>query len=126
MRVIECTAEEAAPHLGAVFSRKANPHQLEDMATLLQGCRCFLVHDGRNIAATYALKGQGGEVWIQAAAGSARLDLCDLLDDLAQQHGAGFQSIGFRTYRRGLVKKARDRGYHVADDTDGYTMRKEL
>lgn len=127
MRALECSPDDVMGILGRVFRPKANPHGVTDLPGLLQGCRCYRVFDDDGSAiAAYALKGQGSEIWVQAAAGSAAIDLCDVFDDLIPRHGPGFQSIGFRTYRRGLCKKAGDRGYRVIDETDGYTMRKTL
>ncbi len=96
------------------------------MGELMQGL-CYLVYaDNSQVIGAYVLQGQGTEVWIQAAAGSASIDLCDLFDDLIAKHGAGFETVAFRTYRKGLVKRALQYGYAIASDADGYTMRKNL
>jgi len=119
--------EAAKPILHKVFRKKANPHGLSSLDELLRGSRCFhVLDDDSQVIAAYALQGRGSEIWVQAAAGSADLDLCDLLDDLIPRHGAAFRSLGFHTYRRGLRKKAEDRGYALIDETDGYTMRKNF
>ena len=125
MRAVECSPQLAASFLASVLS-KANPGGAMDMATLLRG-RCFAVLDEQeNAVGAYVLRGQGAEVWVQAAAGRADIDLCDLFDELIAKHGAGFASIGFRTYRRGLARKAVKRGYELVGVEDGYILRKNL
>lgn len=126
MRAAPCTPAEAARFLAPALGAKANPGGAADMAELLRGS-CFLVRDeaGRGVGA-YVLRGQGGEVWVQAAAGRAGTDLAEVFDGMIEQHGAGFESIAFRTYRRGLVEKAKRRGYMVVDQSDGYILRKKL
>ncbi|MES2163355.1 MAG: hypothetical protein V4476_19550 [Pseudomonadota bacterium] len=128
MRAEPCSANLAASFLVTVLQDKANPRQEMMMVDLLKG-RCFVVlDDGDNAIGAYVLNGQGAEVWVQAAAGrpDVGFDLCDLLDDLIARHGAGFESIGFRTYRGGLVRKALRRGYEVVSREDGHIMRKKL
>lgn len=120
-----CTPVEIVDHLATILAGKPNPVGSLTMAELLDG-KCFAVRDGGRIIGAYVLRGQGGEVWIQAAAGRAGVDLCDLFDDLIAKHGAGFQSIGFKTYRRGLVRKAQARGYRITSQQDGYTMKKAI
>lgn len=109
-----------------VVGRKANPLATLTMDELRDGMPFAVLNDGGQMVGAYVLRGQGGEVWIQAAAGTAEIDLCDVFDDLIAKHGAGFETVAFRTYRRGLVKKSQDRGYQVAGYSDGYTMRKKL
>lgn len=126
MRANPCTSAEAARFLGPALGVKANPGGMVDMEEVLRGV-CFLARDdaGTPVGA-YVLRGQGSEVWVQAAAGWAQYDMCDVLDDLFERHAEGFESIAFRTYRRGLVEKAKRRGYTVASESDGYILRKSL
>lgn len=125
MRAEPCTQQLAESFLGVVL-RKANPRGALDMGTLLRG-RCFVVLDNAdNAIGAYVLRGEGAEVWVQAAAGRADIDLCDLFDELIAKHGAGFASIGFRTDRRGLARKAIKRGYELVCETEGYILRKTL
>lgn len=120
-----CTPAEIVDHLATILAGKPNPVGSLTMAELMDG-QCFAVRDGGRIIGAYVLRGQGSEVWIQAAAGRAGVDLCDLFDDLFAKHGAGFASIGFKTYRRGLVRKAQARGYQITSRQDGYTMKKAI
>jgi hypothetical protein len=120
-----CTPREAAEHLAAILGRQANPFGNLSMRELLNGA-CFAVRDGGQVIGAYVLRGQGVQVWVQAAAGRAGVDLCDLFDDLIAKHGAGFESIGFKTYRRGLVRKALARGYQITSRENGYTMKKAI
>lgn len=120
----ECGRGTAAAILLHYLCPKSNPHGF-GIDEITAG-RCFSVMQNGHAIGAYVLQGHGPEVWIQAAAGSANLDLCDLFDELTRKHGAGFRSIAFKTYRRGLVKKAQERGYVVVSTDDGYTMRKFL
>jgi hypothetical protein len=124
MNAAPCSPQFAARHLLPVL-RKANPAGTLAMCLLLDG-QPFAVRDDAGVVGVYVLKGQDDQVWIQAAAGRAGVDLCDLFDDLIQRHGAGFASIGFKTYRRGLVRKAQARGYQITGRADGYTMTKAI
>jgi hypothetical protein len=122
-----CSPQFAARHLLPVLA-KANQSRTLTMGLLLDG-QSYAVRDAAGaVLGVYVLKGQGDQVWIQAAAGRAGLDLCDLFDDLIQRHGAGFASIGFQTTRRGLVRKARARGYQITGGlfTGVYTMTKAI
>lgn len=127
MRAEECSQEQAAQLLRPVLGSKPNPIGSLDMGALVDG-RCYWVkNDAGELIGAYVLRGHDREIWIQAAAGCAHVDLCDLFDELIPKHGPGFASIGFKTYRRGLVKKARQRGYVVEHEENGcYTMRKFL
>lgn len=126
MQARRCTPEQAATILRRVTGAKPNPGGKVDIAELTDGA-CFAVFDRRDkVIGGYCLQGHGSEVWVQAAAGSADIDLCDLFDDLIAKHGAGFQSIAFRTYRRGLVRKALKRGYSIVAEGDGFILRKYL
>jgi hypothetical protein len=120
-----CAPDEAACHLAAILGSNANPFGTLSMGELLNGA-CFAVRDGGQVIGAYVLRGHGSEVWVQAAAGRAGVDLCDLFDDLIAKHGAGFESIGFRTYRRGLVRKALARGYQITSRENGFTMKKAM
>ncbi len=120
-----CSPSEVIDHLATILDGKANPVGDTSIDELLTGV-CFAVRDGARIVGAYVLRGIGDEVWIQAAAGRAEVDLCDLFDNLIAKHGKGFRSIGFRTFRRGLVRKAMARGYRITSQENGYTMRKAL
>ena len=125
MRGVACEPGEVVETLLPVLGRKANPGG-RPLSEALDG-QCFKVLDGAGkIVAAYVLRGQGGEVWIQAAAGRADIDLSDVIDDLIAKHGAGFESIAFRTDRVGCVKKALRRGYRIVSTENGFTMRKKL
>lgn len=127
MKGFEVSIEAAKPILSGILKPKANPLGVTDLDDLLQGCRCYHVEDEKGqVVAAYALRGYDREIWVQAAAGRTDADLCDVLNELIPRHGAGFASMAFRTYRRGLRKKAIERGFWTADNSDGFTMRKNL
>jgi hypothetical protein len=128
MHAAPCSPIEAARLLAPVLDCKANPFGAMTMDELLTGQRFLVTDESGEPVGAYVLRGQGAEVWIQAAAGSASVDLCDLFDELVIKHGAGFKSIAFRTYRPGLVKKAQQRGYATVNRTDdgAFIMRKKL
>lgn len=126
MRASLCKPEQIADMLRSVLAGKPNPQQELTLAILTDG-NCYQVQDehGQQVGA-YVLRGQGSEVWIQAAAGKGKIDFCDLFDDLIAKHGAGFETMAFRTQRRGLVAKALRRGFEITDKNNGYTLRKFL
>jgi hypothetical protein len=128
MRAAECHHSIASAILAPVLDNKANPHGNLAMPDLLSGRAFQVVDEGGALVGAYVLRGQGTEVWVQAAAGRASADLSDEFDALIARHAAGFETVAFRTYRRGLVRKAIARGYHVARRTDdgGYILRKKL
>lgn len=72
----------------------------------------------------YALMALGRELWIQAAGGAGPDDLTALgFGAIERQASAGgFESVGFQTRRRGLVRKAEKLGYVV----DGWILRKKI
>lgn len=125
MRSQECSKERARLLIAPVLQAKSNPENLT-IDDLIQG-RCFQVTDdsGQEIGG-YVLRGIDSEIWIQAGAGRAGVDLCDLYEDLILRHGAGFKTIAFKTHRRGLVKKALQRGYKVENLQMGFILRKEI
>lgn len=90
--------------------------------------QCFKLMDGAGkILGAYILKIDGAELWIALGAGRAEVDLTAAGLALIEAQGRQFDSIGFKTKRRGLVKKAEKHGYTVAASNDGiYTMRKKL
>lgn len=120
-----CTPSEVIVHLETILDGKPNPDGSLTMAELLDGA-CFAVREGGQIVGAYVLRGQGTEVWVQAAAGRHGTDLAEMFDDLIAKHGRGFKSIGFRTHRAGLVRKAIKRGYQITSRENGYTMKKAI
>ena len=126
MRARRCAHAEAEEFLGPVMGPKPNPYGALTMRELLDGVPYLVSDDDGRPVGAYVLRGQGSEVWVQAAAGRADIDLSYLFDDLIEQHGAGFKSIAFSTHRRGLVKKALNRGFEIVESSNGYTMRKKL
>lgn len=92
------------------------------LKNILHGCQFFILQSTKGEFA-YALIPAGRELWIQAAGGKAKIDLTDLgLGAIeAQAKAARFESVGFQTRRKGLVKKAIAHGYEI----DGYILRKK-
>lgn len=124
MRAEGCKPEQVANILRLVLGRKPNPKNELTIDELLTG-NCFQVLDGEKQVGAYVLQVNGNEVWIQAAAGKSKY-LSFIFDDLIDKHAAGFKSVAFRTYRAGLVKNAIKCGYEIAEQKDGFTMRKFL
>jgi hypothetical protein len=70
----------------------------------------------------YTVEVDGGELFITSASGRAAFDLVKLGLGVIEKQAAGFDSVGFKTMRRGLVKKAQKQGYRIV----AYIMRKDL
>lgn len=123
MKIRPCSKAAAAVLLQPALAGRANPLGIgADEAT---DGHCFAMFDGNAIGAI-VLQNRGRELWIQAAAGRAAVDLCDVIDGITTNCG-DFDTVAFMTHRRGLAKKAIDRGYEVAGIDNGrYTMRKFL
>jgi len=120
-----CAPAEIKNIIAGVLKQQANPFGNLSLDELLNGA-CFTVEDEQGQIGAYVLIGQGSECWVQAAAGSSRMNLCDLFNELIDKHASGFKTVAFKTYRRGLVKNAIAHGYQIAEHADGYTMRKYL
>lgn len=77
-----------------------------------------------NGSAVFVVNKNGGQLWIQAAAGAAADNLTeiglDLIEEMARQ--ADCTQVAFQTMRRGLVKKANQRGYEIA----GWILKKAV
>lgn len=93
------------------------------LRNILHGCQFFILQSTKGEFA-YALIPEGRELWIQAAGGKAKVDLTHLgLGAIeGQAKAARFESVGFQTRRKGLVKKAQAHGYEI----DGYILRKKI
>jgi len=93
-----------------------------DAASLAEKNLRFVVEQDGQIIGGYLLEVRDGEICIVAAAGNAKLDLTRVGFDIVEKQAAGFESVGFTTKRRSLVKKALRHGYRI----DGFVMRKKL
>lgn len=113
------TWQEAAARLAGLA--RLDPRGLAteaDTPGMCQAGECFEVSDASG-AAVVVVRLVGGAAWIDAAGGGGGLDLVHAIDDAMT--AAGVRSVGFQTQRRGLVRRAIRRGYHVA----GYIMRRD-
>jgi len=119
----QCAPDEVRGILAAAYNARTitdgNKRSLDDM--LARGL-CFKVMHGGAIVGAYVLKIDGPEVWVMLAGGSASVDLSAHGLQLIEQQSAAFDSVGFQTRRRGLVKKAIKAGYEV----HGYILRKKI
>lgn len=109
--VQSASADEVRGILQPSICKKTDPHGRHSLDDILSTGTCQKVlNDGVMIAA-YVVEGFGTELWITAAAGSANFDLTDIIDIAAEKQGANFDEIAFTTVRRGLIKKALEKGY---------------
>ena len=79
--------------------------------------------------AAYVVEPSNGALWITAAAGKARDNLVVILSRFAehQAYDLGLSAVGFRTERRGLVRKALRIGYTITrQDGNEYFLRKSI
>lgn len=129
IRCEACPAEVVRALLAAGWTVKTDTsggaESLDYLLSLGQSYRIF--EDGGDTLAAYVLKVNGAELWIALGAGRADVDLTAVGLALIEAQGREFDSIGFKTRRRGLVKKAAKHGYRVDACKDGvYTLRKRI
>lgn len=131
-RVIRCKAcepEIVRAVLAAGWTEKTDTSNgAQDLDYLISLGQCYrLFDDSGETLAAYILKINGPELWIALGAGRADIDLTAVGLALIEAQGREFDSIGFKTRRRGLVKKAGKHGYRVDACNDGiYTLRKRI
>ena len=129
IRATACAPAEVRAILAAGWSVKTDTSGgRESLDDLLQLGQTFKILDETGtVRAAYILQTIGGELWVVLGAGRADLDLTAVGLALIEAQGRAFDSIGFVTRRRGLVKKAQAIGYQVTGKTgDVYTLRKAL
>jgi hypothetical protein len=114
IRAVLCDTAEALQLLAPSKSSKTDPDNLFDLADMIaQGTPYKVVdQDGKAVAA-YVLQPRGPVLWMLAVAGRAPFDLVRVIGALVQGQGREFDSIGFRTERPGLARKAQRIGYKV-------------
>jgi hypothetical protein len=126
-------ADTARWMLAAAHSPKVDASGRAGVDEIIGAGHPFVVcSDGQPVAAyvLQAMRKAGANVlWITAAAGRASLDLTATLTRLIERQArvAQFDAIGFRTERRGLVRKAARHGYEVErQDGNQYFLRKQI
>jgi hypothetical protein len=121
LTVREVTAAEILPYVtdAARYDCKKQTGAAERVA---QNGFGFILEQGGKPILGYTLEIDGGELFITSASGRAAVDLVDIGLEIVEAQAAGMDSVGFKTKRRGLVKKAQSKGYKVV----GYIMRKSL
>ncbi len=91
--------------------RKGKGGASDTLADLLQQGQCFRVMRGGVLVGAYLLKPCGAELFILAAAGRGNLDMTAVMLTIIEAQAAAFDTVAFRTIRRGLAKRALDLGY---------------
>lgn len=116
--------------LAAAQSSRTDAAGQYHLADMVRAGVPFRVYDDENRpVAAYLLQPQGDALWIMAAAGRAAVDLVAVLCDLTTRQAriAGYAAVGFRTERRGLVRKATRHGFTITRQEDGqYFLRKRI
>lgn len=117
----EVTAAEILPYVtsAARFDSRVQVGAAERIA---DAGHAFIVEQGGAPVLGYTLELNGGELFITSASGRAALDLVEIGLAIVEAQAVGFDSVGFKTTRRGLVKKAQRQGYEIA----AYIMRKKI
>lgn len=123
MALVEvATIDEVRPLLARVNSTKVSSGKHCIEALMRQG-QCWKISEQGVVTGALVTRADGRELWILAAAGRSDADLTEIMVRHLEQTAAGrFDSIGFQTKRRGLVRKTQKHGFEVA----GYIMRKKL
>lgn len=122
MTVVRCEAQEVRHILEAARSSRVVTNPAQSLDDLIgRGIAFKVVLDGQTVGA-YLLELNGSEVWVLLAGGKAPVDLVHYGLALIEGQSTQFDTIGFQTRRRGLVKKAKRAGYEVA----AVVMRKKI
>jgi hypothetical protein len=117
--ILPCGVDEVREVLAPAFDPRANPGGLYDVDQVCAAGQCFKMEQGGKIVGAYVVQAFGPDLWITAAAGAAENDLSNVMAAALFHQGAQFDSLVFRTYRPGLMKKALAHGYEC-------TMRRNL
>lgn len=128
MKAVMCAPGEAAVLLAGLKSAKTDSQNRYSLAEVIGAGQAYkIVTAAGETVAAYVLAQLGVNLWIMAAAGRAAFDLTGAISALVDAQAAGFQWIGFRTERRGLVRKAQRHGYQVTRQEGGaYFLRKNI
>jgi hypothetical protein len=128
IRAVQCGPDRARHLLGEIQSDKTDLNRTVDLAQVIAAGSAYAVmDDAGNAVAAYVLVPIGPLLWISAAAGRASFDLSGVIDALVTAQGREFDQVGFRTERRGLVRKAERLGYTVRfRDGPAYFLRKNI
>lgn len=121
---------EACRLLAAAQSPKTDAAGRFSLAAMVTRGAAYQVRDARGEAvAAYLVEASNGALWITAAAGRAPDDLVRILSRLAEHQAfeCGLRAVGFRTERRGLVRKTLRLGYAITrQEGNEYFMRKTI
>lgn len=124
MALVEiATIEEVAPLLRSLDSPKADRDGLYPIEPIMRNGQCWKVTENGVITGALVTIEDGRELWVTLAAGRSDADLTEIMAQHLERTAAGrFDSIGFQTERRGLVRKTQRHGFELA----GYIVRKRL
>jgi hypothetical protein len=122
--------DEVLAHLAPAKSHKTDADDAFDLRALVAaGVAVRLVGEDGETVGGYIVQPFGRVLWITAAAGRADIPLCPLIDAhaTAQARQGGYEAVGFRTERRGLVDRATPLGYFLTrQEGRTFYMRKSL
>jgi hypothetical protein len=78
----------------------------------------------KQVVGGVVVREEGDTLWVVAAAGLANVkgDMTDAIDNFLNAAGRDFHQVGFRTRRRGLMRKAIDRGYAITGMDGDFTL----
>lgn len=130
MRAARCLRSDAGGLLAPILGRRTDVNGVHSLADLVARGDPWAIYDeGGQAVACYVLQDFGrGLLWITAAAGRAGVDLCQVIDSVTMSHARGaYREVGFRTERRGLVRKVEKLGYYVQrQEGPAYFLRKNV
>jgi hypothetical protein len=127
LNVREAKAEELLP-----FMRQAARYGLgdasdDDACILKNGAGYIIEVDGVPRVGYVLQEVRGGLFITTAAGGQSGIDFTTVGLAIIERQAEGFEAVGFRTIRRGLVRKTSRLGYQVhARVGNAYVMRKKL
>jgi hypothetical protein len=121
------SARRAAPDEVRAFAARAMCYATTDepLDELLHAGECWIVEEGGHAVAGWVQQWQGRNLHVLLYGGAASVDLSNVLDAcLAAQRPA---SASFNTRRRGLIRKAIEKGYAITREFErGVVMKKEF
>jgi hypothetical protein len=125
LRCVTCARREVIGLMSASLKQKATGPDEFDLVRMTIDCTFAKIIDmDKQVVGGVVVREEGDTLWVVAAAGLANVkgDMTDAIDNFLNAAGRDFHQVGFRTRRRGLMRKAIDRGYAITGMDGDFTL----